>query len=668
MKMKLWVIAFLLLPLATFGRPLSDRELMGATLSADGKTAYGITQTHSTKLSSPVVYLEVVDVQTGQKTASHKIPADFFQHAYLFNQGLDTFVLVPQKPGANQKSKPHVYVCKPDERPQLIGGDDFFLRSQLDAPHMWHNHVLLIGEDSGGTPALLYIQEGKPTVFPLPEREELAAGIHYIRYGAWHSQDLPMAYVEVGLHNNQRVYFSPFLTSAGVPLMERGQQENALVRFSKEYYGDNKILVVDSQRDTSAKLLAAPLGQMRFMRGEAPLATETLYHAKVFGHGPKTQWVLGYVETNLKQASVTGYMYDIQHESLTKLPTFDTMALDKVHSVVASSPSHLIFGMDGNSTRDALLLQLDTGTLLYASAFDFSDQSVQGLFRVLDSFQGRLLGGILLSFVVFGLVPFLLFRRKFGKKEKEKKKFSVNGLLITIGFLVTFCVMPVAFLFQSPPVLLMIGLPLLGTVLIVGGALLGVGGTRVKNGILAVGKIVSVRQTGLLVNHQPQLEITVQFSTADGREVSASLKKIVSLANLAQFQPGGLIPIRYDALHPQRIMLDNHADRAALQDALNQQRVKSGEVSQEAVDIAKKGVKAKAVVLSAQPTGNIVNGRGEMALHLKVTRPESGSTFETRVKKAVPQQALSFVLPGSVVEVRYLPEDEKNVVIAWQLN
>jgi len=680
MKIKfstLWAVSFLVIPLLSFGRPMSARELMGATLSADGKTAYGLTQTHSTKISSPVVYLEVVDVQTGEKTASHKIPADFFQRAYLFNQGLDTFVLVPQKPGANQKSKPHVYVCKPNERPQLISGDDFFLSSQLDEPHIFHNQGVLIGEDLGGTQALLFIQEGKTTVFPLPEQEALAAGIQYIRYDTRHTSNLPMAFIEVGLHNTQRLYLSPFLTSAGVPLMERvsimetGGQENALLRFAKAYYGDNKILVADDQRDASSKLLAVPLEQIRSGRRETPLVTETLYHAKVVSHGPQTQWVLGYVGANRKQASVTGYKYDIQQESLTKLPTFDNMALDEVRSVLAFSDRHLILGMAGNQQTDALLVHLDTGKLLYASAFEFSDKSVQRFFSRLDTFEGRLLSGILLFFVVLGALLFLvvrLLRRKLGMQgNKRAQKKSWKGWLVVLGFFLAFSPIVVSVLFESPPTFLLVGLPLLGTALIIGGSFLGILGTRVKNGILVIGKISSAQQTGLRVNHQPQLEITVQFSTANGQELSASFKQIVSLQHLTQFQPGALIPIQYDPLNPQRIMLDKNVDQATLQEALNRYRVASGEVSQEAVDIAQNGVRAQGVILSAQPTGKIVNGRGEMALHLKVTRPD-GTTFETTVKKAVPQEALSLILPGSVSEVRYLPRDEKNVVIVWRLS
>gem|GEM_PF-6639466 len=49
---------------------------------------------------------------------------------------------------------------------------------------------------------------------------------------------------------------------------------------------------------------------------------------------------------------------------------------------------------------------------------------------------------------------------------------------------------------------------------------------------------------------------------------------------------------------------------------------------------------------------------------IEVTRPDSGDTFETTVNKAIPQNRLSFVQPGSVIDVYYLPENERKIAIS----
>ncbi|MCL2849934.1 MAG: hypothetical protein FWE61_07820, partial [Micrococcales bacterium] len=181
---------------------------------------------------------------------------------------------------------------------------------------------------------------------------------------------------------------------------------------------------------------------------------------------------------------------------------------------------------------------------------------------------------------------------------------------------------------------------------------------------LVFGVVESVRTTGLEVNNQPQLELTMQFTTLDGQPVTASLRKVVSHANLAQLGPGAQLAIRYNPEKPSEIMLETNADQAMLQEALNAQRLARGEVTQEQLDIATYGVKAQGVVLASQPTGNVVRGCGEMFLRIRVTGPSSDA-FDTTVTKAVPQHALHLAQPGAVLTVFYLPHNPMNIVVAF---
>jgi len=249
---------------------------------------------------------------------------------------------------------------------------------------------------------------------------------------------------------------------------------------------------------------------------------------------------------------------------------------------------------------------------------------------------------------------------------------KLQRLFLPVGILLPFSVfliiIPSIIFNIEPPITLIIVIISLGVMFQLLGVIFTLTGNKVKNGVLAIGTIVSLERTGTLVNHQPQVDITIEFTTTDGEHITASERRVVSLTDLAQVQPGAMIPIRYDSKNPQNIMIDTNADKDSLQDVYNRQMVEKGVTSQETLDIANNGVKAKGVILSAEPTGNIINDMGEMTLHIKVTPPDNGDTFEAFVNKVIPANMLLSTQPGSVIEVFYLPEDESKIAISLNLS
>nr|WP_315029285.1 hypothetical protein [uncultured Chryseobacterium sp.] len=71
----------------------------------------------------------------------------------------------------------------------------------------------------------------------------------------------------------------------------------------------------------------------------------------------------------------------------------------------------------------------------------------------------------------------------------------------------------------------------------------------------AEGEIISVNQTGLMVNDQPQLIFQVSFKDFRGNEHIAVYKKVVSLLNLSSVPKHGGIDILYDENDPKKIMI-----------------------------------------------------------------------------------------------------------------
>ncbi|WP_131701452.1 hypothetical protein [Chryseobacterium sp. FH2] len=67
--------------------------------------------------------------------------------------------------------------------------------------------------------------------------------------------------------------------------------------------------------------------------------------------------------------------------------------------------------------------------------------------------------------------------------------------------------------------------------------------------------IISVSQTGLTINDQPQIMFQVSFKDFRGSEHIAVYKKIVSLLNLASVPKEGKIEIMYDENNPKKITI-----------------------------------------------------------------------------------------------------------------
>lgn len=68
-------------------------------------------------------------------------------------------------------------------------------------------------------------------------------------------------------------------------------------------------------------------------------------------------------------------------------------------------------------------------------------------------------------------------------------------------------------------------------------------------------EIITVSQTGLTINNQPQIMFQVSFKDFKGKEHIAVYKKIVDLLNLASVPKEGKIEIMYDENDPQKIII-----------------------------------------------------------------------------------------------------------------
>ncbi|MEZ4394314.1 MAG: hypothetical protein R3A48_24845 [Polyangiales bacterium] len=70
-----------------------------------------------------------------------------------------------------------------------------------------------------------------------------------------------------------------------------------------------------------------------------------------------------------------------------------------------------------------------------------------------------------------------------------------------------------------------------------------------------MGRILGVRETGTLVNYQPELQFDLEVQSAQGQRFNAQCTAVVSPMNLARVQPGATVPVRFDPTNLARVAL-----------------------------------------------------------------------------------------------------------------
>ncbi len=180
---------------------------------------------------------------------------------------------------------------------------------------------------------------------------------------------------------------------------------------------------------------------------------------------------------------------------------------------------------------------------------------------------------------------------------------------------------------------------------------------------IGIGTVEDVAQTGLTVNDQPQVRLELSIEGEDGQTFRSHAKVIVPLTQLALLRPGVVLPVRYLPGRTDRVELDRSGDTARTQQAFNEVMIRRGVTTRDKLEIAERGIAARAVVQGLSAPGEIRGGNAKLVLDLAVTRPD-GSVFATRTEKFVPPGGVAGLQVGRVIQVHYLPEREQDVVIA----
>ncbi len=83
----------------------------------------------------------------------------------------------------------------------------------------------------------------------------------------------------------------------------------------------------------------------------------------------------------------------------------------------------------------------------------------------------------------------------------------------------------------------------------------------IQDGIPAQAKIVGVRQTGVMLNNQPQIAFDLEVHPPGGSPYQAQAKAVIPMINIPQFQPGAEVPVKIHPSDPTQVALDIYQQR-----------------------------------------------------------------------------------------------------------
>lgn len=75
------------------------------------------------------------------------------------------------------------------------------------------------------------------------------------------------------------------------------------------------------------------------------------------------------------------------------------------------------------------------------------------------------------------------------------------------------------------------------------------------NGIAGTATIKELRDTGMQVNYQPQFDIDLEVMIEGRDPYAATVRQVIAMSVLPQFQPGVTMPVHVDPADPASLMI-----------------------------------------------------------------------------------------------------------------
>lgn len=190
-----------------------------------------------------------------------------------------------------------------------------------------------------------------------------------------------------------------------------------------------------------------------------------------------------------------------------------------------------------------------------------------------------------------------------------------------------------------------------------------------KTGIPGKATITEVRDTGVTINNNPQVKLTLEVKNSLGQRYITTCKTLVSRINPFVFQPGMEVPVKIDPKNEKNVVIDFSNNPSSLQQhrntTYNTELIKDEleKMQQENNAIAASGRSARAIIKKYTWLGTYVNGNNPyVEIELEVL-PDASASFSGKTRGVIAEASVEKYQPGKEIFVKYDIYDNSKIVI-----
>lgn len=208
-----------------------------------------------------------------------------------------------------------------------------------------------------------------------------------------------------------------------------------------------------------------------------------------------------------------------------------------------------------------------------------------------------------------------------------------------------------------------------------------------KTGVPAQARILSLSDTGVTINMNPQIKLLLEVTPPMGSTYQVEMKKVISRLDTASYQPGNILSVIVDPNDKNLIEIADGSTSAGGYGggyapggvAQATDKVLTGPLTgmsaaeanamilkqnDQNVALASYGTETKAIVTKYTWLGIYVNGENPYVEIEVEVLPLSGSPFRAKTQAGIMATSVKKYQPGAEIYVKYDPNDTSKVVIS----
>lgn len=191
-----------------------------------------------------------------------------------------------------------------------------------------------------------------------------------------------------------------------------------------------------------------------------------------------------------------------------------------------------------------------------------------------------------------------------------------------------------------------------------------------KTGLPGKATITSVSDTGVTINNNPQVKLTLDIRNSLGQRYTTTVRTLVSRINPFVFQPGMEVPVKIDPKNEMNVIIVTSSGQGAYSlgaspSQPNETAIKA-ELEQMQKDheaISLSGRPARAIIKKYSWLGVNVNGNNPyVELEMEVL-PEHSTSFSGKTRGVIAEVSVPKYQPGCEIFVKYDFYDNSKIVI-----